>query len=86
MPSVPAGLVFASGVPPTERRKRVMSHPTDSRIVGRVPSADGVSRDVCEDADGRQWVVGGYDGERVYGVWLPPADEPVAVARAGAPG
>ena len=59
-----------------------MSHPTDSRIVGRVPSADGVSRDVCEDADGRQWVVGN-DGERVYGAWLLPADEPLVVAHKG---
>ena len=31
-----------------------------------------------EDDDGRQWVTG-YDGERVYGVWLLPADEPVVV-------
>ena len=56
-----------------------MSHPTDSRVVGRVPSADGVSRDVYEDADGRQWVAG-YDGERLYGVWLVPADEPRLVS------
>jgi hypothetical protein len=34
-----------------------------------------VIRDVHEDADGRLRVVG-YDGERVYGVWLMPADEP----------
>jgi hypothetical protein len=39
---------------------------------------DGVTRDVYEDADGRQWVIG-YDGERVYGVWQLPADEPVVV-------
>jgi hypothetical protein len=50
----------------------------DSRVVGRVPFVDGVTRDVYEDADGRQWV-GGYDRERVYGVWLAPADEPVVV-------
>jgi hypothetical protein len=46
---------------------------------------DGPTRDVYEDADGRQWVEA-YDRERVYGVWLPPADEPVVITRAGAPG
>ena len=50
----------------------------DSRAVGRVPFVDGVLRDVYEDADGRQWVTG-YEGERVYGVWLPPVDDPVVV-------
>ena len=40
--------------------------------------ADGATRDVYEDADGRQWVAG-YDGERVYGVWLVPGDEPLVV-------
>jgi len=55
-----------------------MTQPDDSRVVGRVPFADGVTRDVYEDTDGRQWVTG-YDGERGYGVWLPPADEPVVV-------
>jgi hypothetical protein len=49
---------------------------SESQARGRVPFVDGVTRDVYEDADGRQWVVG-YDGKRVYGVWLPPADEPV---------
>jgi hypothetical protein len=53
-----------------------MTDTTDYRIVGRVPFTDGVERDVYEDANGRQWVVG-YSGERVYGVWLPPSDEPV---------
>jgi hypothetical protein len=62
-----------------------MMQPDDSCVVGRVPFADGVIRDVYEAADGRQWLAG-YDGERVYGVWLPPADEPVVVARAGEPG
>jgi hypothetical protein len=47
-------------------------------IVGRVPFVDGIERDVFEDADGRQWVTE-YDGDRVYGVWLMPADEPVTV-------
>ena len=49
-----------------------------------MPFVDGVTRDVYEDADGRQWVAG-YGGERVYGVWLVPADEPVVVPRAGGP-
>jgi hypothetical protein len=51
-------------------------------IVGRVPFVDGVTRDVFEDANGRQWVIG-YDGERVYGVWLLPADEPVIISIQG---
>ena len=53
-----------------------MSDATDSRIIGRVPFVDGVNREVYEDADGRQLVTG-YAGERVYGVWLIPADEPM---------
>jgi hypothetical protein len=59
-----------------------MNNPTDTRVVGRVPFVDGVPRDVYEDADGRQWVVG-YDGERVYGVWIIPADEPVLIVMEG---
>jgi hypothetical protein len=55
-----------------------MTDATDSRIIGRVPFTDGAEREVYEDDDGRQWVVG-HDGERVYGVWLPPADEPLLV-------
>jgi hypothetical protein len=51
---------------------------TEGRIVGRVLFVDGVVRDVYEDADGRQWVLG-YVGERVYGVWLKPADKPEIV-------
>jgi hypothetical protein len=47
-----------------------MIQPGDTRIVGRVPFVDGVTRDVYEGEDGRQWVVE-YGGERVYGVWLP---------------
>jgi hypothetical protein len=43
-------------------------------IIGRVLFVDGVTRDVYEDAEGRQWVAG-YAGERVYGVWLKPADD-----------
>jgi hypothetical protein len=57
----------------------------DCPVVGRVPFVDGVTGDVHEDADGRQWVAG-YEGERVYGVWLPPADEPVVVAGEATPG
>jgi hypothetical protein len=57
-----------------------MSENTRLRRVGRVPFVDGVTRVVYEDSDGRQWVTG-YDGERVQGVWLPPADEPVVFER-----
>jgi hypothetical protein len=45
------------------------------RIIGRCPFTDGFYRDVYEDAEGRQYVWD-LDGERVYGQWLPPADEP----------
>jgi hypothetical protein len=55
-----------------------MTDATDSHTLGRVPFTDGTERDVDEDEDGRQWLVG-HEGERVYGVWLPPADEPVLV-------
>ena len=40
------------------------------RIVGKRNFTDGIEREVYEDADGRQWVVG-YDGEPVAGQWLP---------------
>ena len=63
----------------------LMSEATQARIVGRVPFAVSVTRDVYENADGRQWVAG-YGGERVYGVWLMPADEPVVVAGDGKAG
>jgi hypothetical protein len=55
-----------------------MNDTDEPRVVGRVPFTDGVTRDVYEDADGRQWVTG-YDGERVFGVWVAPADDPVLV-------
>jgi hypothetical protein len=55
-----------------------MTDATDPRAVGRVPFTDSSERAVYEDADGRQWVIG-YDGERVYGVRVMPADEPVMV-------
>jgi hypothetical protein len=54
----------------------------DERVVGRVLFTDGIERDVYQDTDDRQWVVG-YDGERVYGVWLMPPDEPLTVSIAG---
>jgi hypothetical protein len=50
----------------------------EARLIGRVPFTDGMERDVYEDEGGRQWVIG-YNGERVYGVWLSPADEPLLV-------
>jgi hypothetical protein len=59
-----------------------MSDANDPRIIGCVPFTHGVVPDVYEDADGRQCVVG-YDGERVYGMWLLPADEPLIVAPPG---
>jgi hypothetical protein len=55
-----------------------MSDTDEARVVGRVALVDGVTRDVYEDSDGRQWVAG-YDGERVYALWQPPPDEPVVV-------
>jgi hypothetical protein len=55
-----------------------MSDAARPRQVGRIPFTDGFERDVFEDSDGRQWVVG-YEGEPVYGVWLMPPDEPIVV-------
>jgi hypothetical protein len=55
-----------------------MNSTSEARLIGHVPVVDGAVRDVYEDADGRQWVAG-YDGEKVYGVWALPADEPVVV-------
>jgi hypothetical protein len=62
------GIPGASGEPavPRQRGERLFT--------------DGTTRPVFEDPDGRQYVED--DGERVYGTWLPPADEPVLV---GAP-
>jgi hypothetical protein len=51
---------------------------SNSRIIGRALFVDGATRDVNEVADGRQWVIG-YEWERVYGQWLPPAHNPVVV-------
>jgi hypothetical protein len=56
-----------------------MSDGTEPRTVGRVLFTDVVTREVYEDSDGRQWVTG-YDGERVYGVWMMPPDEPVIIS------
>jgi hypothetical protein len=66
---------------PGRRRKARPAPPP----VGRVRGPDGAERDVYEDADGRQYVLGAQ-GEKVYGLWLltapprPPAppDEPAA--------
>jgi hypothetical protein len=47
------------------------------RPIGERLFIDGVTRAVFQDGDGGQFVV---DGEaRVYGVWLPEADECVFV-------
>ena len=48
------------------------------RVTGCQQFTDGRERTVYEDAEGRQNVVG-PDGERIYGQWLPPADEPAVV-------
>jgi hypothetical protein len=48
------------------------AHLADARFVGRVCCFDGVTRDVYEDPDGRQWVTG--DIGRLYGSWLPRGD------------
>ena len=47
-----------------------MSHqsPTDRIIVHRL-FVDGARRPVYSEPDGHQYVIG-YDGEKVYGVWI----------------
>ena len=50
--------------------------PTTNRVTGRRLFTGGGERDVYEDAEGRQYVLDG-NGERVYGQWLWPADEPM---------
>jgi hypothetical protein len=47
------------------------------RQLGECLFTDGTTRPVFEDPDGRQYV--GGDGKRVYGTWLPPADEPLVL-------
>jgi hypothetical protein len=49
---------------------------SDWPIVGRVFCTDGSERDVFEDAEGRQYVLG-EDDEPAFAQWLPPADEAV---------
>jgi hypothetical protein len=49
------------------------------RIVGRRLFTDAVERDVFEDPDGRQYIVHEDTGERIYGQWLWPPDEPAMV-------
>ena len=48
------------------------------RRIGERFFTGGATRPVFEDADGRQYVLDG-DGEAVYGIWLPSADEPLEV-------
>ena len=50
-----------------ERRRNRRGPP-----VGRVRCADGVERDVHQDADGRQYILGDQS-EKVFGLWLPGA-------------
>jgi hypothetical protein len=57
-----------------------MRNATEGRIVGRVLFLDGVTREVYEDFEGRQWVIG-YCGERVCGVWLKPGERPETTER-----
>jgi hypothetical protein len=45
------------------------------RKIGHQVLSDGVAREVFEESDGRQYVLDDADA-RVYGQWLPPADEP----------
>jgi hypothetical protein len=55
------------------------------RCIGRRLFTDGLERDTYEDDGGRQYVLG-PDGERVYGQWLPLADEPAVVETQGEAG
>ena len=56
-----------------------MNSTTDPRIIGRRLFTDGIERDVYEDAEGRQHVIG-HAGECVYGTWLAPPDAPLIVS------
>jgi hypothetical protein len=49
---------------------------TDEQIGAR-EFADGATREVYLDPNGRQYVLD--DGCKVYGVWLPPAEESAIV-------
>ena len=53
---------------PGQRRERRQGRPS-APPVGRARGADGVERDVYEDADGRQYVLGDQ-GEKVFGLWV----------------
>ena len=58
-----------------------------TRTLGHRLFADGARRPVYTEPDGRQYVLG-YDGEKVYGVWLVPAEEPylpIVVGRGAEP-
>ncbi len=48
-----------------------MSDGTYPRVLGCLPFVNGVTRDVFEDAGGRQFVLDG-DGDPQYGVWILP--------------
>jgi hypothetical protein len=54
-----------------------MSAPHPHRVIGRLRLADGGARPVFEVADGRMYLLAD-DGTPVFGVWLPPAFEPLA--------
>jgi hypothetical protein len=43
--------------------------------VATISFIDGVWHPIYEDADGRQYVIDG-DGEKAYGVWFIPPDDP----------
>jgi hypothetical protein len=70
--------VAGSTGPPEGRPTNQQRSRHGDRVVGRAPFLDGATREVYEDKDGRQREVG-YGGERVSGVWLAPADEPLMI-------
>jgi hypothetical protein len=45
-------------------------------MIGEVVAVDGSTRTVWKEGDGRQFLVDD-DGEKLYGQWLAPADEPI---------
>jgi hypothetical protein len=59
-----------------------MSDPNEHRVVGRLLHADGSERPVYEAKDGRMYIKAG-DGSPIFGVWLPPAFQPLAPPGAG---
>ena len=58
-----------------------MAAPSPDQVLGRRLFTDGNTRPVHVDGE-RQYVLGD-DGERVYGQWLLPSDEPVIVEDRG---